>query len=126
MKEGVSDLKTFTNKGCKIATKKKVSFWTNFALLSRFFCYRCFSLCLTVFLTPLCKVQCPMSKLFRFSESLEKSKGKKWSQISKLLLKKSVKSPRRKSFYRYFFFFICSLCLNVFLTHFSKSNVQTF
>ena len=37
-----------------------------------------------------------MSKLFRFSESLEKSNGKKWSQISKLLLIKGEKSPRKK------------------------------
>ena len=35
-----------------------------------------------------------MSKLFRFSESLGKSNGKKWSQIWKLLL--GVKSRRKK------------------------------
>ena len=39
-----------------------------------------------------------MSKLFRYSESLSKSNGKKWSQIWKLLLIKGVKSPRKKSF----------------------------
>ena len=33
----VSDVKTFTNKGCKIAARQKVSFWENFALLSRIF-----------------------------------------------------------------------------------------
>ena len=33
----VSDLKTFTNKVCKIAAQKKVCFWVNFALLSRMF-----------------------------------------------------------------------------------------
>ena len=31
----VSDLKSFTNEGCKIAANKKVSFWANFALMSR-------------------------------------------------------------------------------------------
>ena len=31
----VSDSKTFTNKGCKIAAHKKVCFWANFALLSK-------------------------------------------------------------------------------------------
>ena len=53
------DLKTFTNKGCKIATQKEVCFGTNFALLSRIFWYQCFSLRLTIFLPPLPKVQCP-------------------------------------------------------------------
>ena len=33
----VSDLKTFINKGCKIAAQKKVCFWANFASLSRTF-----------------------------------------------------------------------------------------
>ena len=33
----VSDLKTFTNTGCKIAAQKKVSFWENVALLTRIF-----------------------------------------------------------------------------------------
>ena len=37
-----------------------------------------------------------MSKLFRFSESLGKSNGKKWSQIWKLLLIKGVESPQQK------------------------------
>ena len=41
----------------------------------------------------------PMSKHFRFSESLGKSNGKKWYQIWKLLLIKGVKSPRRKKFF---------------------------
>ena len=39
----VSYFKTFTNKGCK-SPRKKNGFWANFALLSRIFCYRCFSL----------------------------------------------------------------------------------
>ena len=38
----------------------------------------------------------PMSKLFRFSESLGKSNGKKGSQIWTLFLIKGVKSPRKK------------------------------
>ena len=36
----------------------------------------------------------PMSNLFRYSESVGKSNGKKWSHIWKLLLIKGVKSPR--------------------------------
>ena len=54
-KEVVSDLKTFTNKGCKIAAQKKVGFGANFALLSRIFWYWCFSLRLMVFLPPFLK-----------------------------------------------------------------------
>ena len=33
----VSDLKTFTNQGCKIVARTKNFFWANFALLSKFF-----------------------------------------------------------------------------------------
>ena len=33
----VSDLTTFTYKGCKIAAQKKVFFWANFDLLSRIY-----------------------------------------------------------------------------------------
>ena len=47
----------------------------------------------------------PMSKLFRYSESLGKSNGKKWSQIWKLLLIKDVKSPRKKKV-----FFVGKFC----------------
>ena len=39
-----------------------------------------------------------MAKLFRFSESLVKGNGKKWSQILKLLLIKGVKLPRKMFF----------------------------
>ena len=54
----------------------------------------CFSLPLTVFFFP--TSLSPMSELFRFLESLEKSNGKKWSQIWKLLLIKGVKWSRQK------------------------------
>ena len=40
----------------------------------------------------------PMSKLFRFSESLGKTNWKKWSLIWILLLTKGVKLPRQKRF----------------------------
>ena len=43
--------------------------------------------------------QSPMSKLLRYSKSLSKSNGKKWSQFWKLLLIKGVKSPRIKKFF---------------------------
>ena len=59
--------------------KKKVGSWANFALLSRFFL-------VSVFLTRFNGLFAPtsrsrLSKLFRFSESLGKSNGNKWSQI---------------------------------------------
>ena len=44
------------------------------------------------------------SQLFRYSESLGKSNGKKWFQIWTLLLKNGVKSPRRKNLFTFFFF----------------------
>ena len=43
--------------------------------------------------------QSPMSKLFRFSESLGKSNGNKWSQIWKLLLIKDIQLPRKRSLF---------------------------
>ena len=50
--------------------------------------------------------------LLLFLESLGKSKGKKWSQIWKLLLIKGLKLLLQKKFYG--FCFIFSLCLNIF------------
>ena len=38
----VSDLNTFSHKGCKIAAQKKFVFSANFALLAGFFWYRCY------------------------------------------------------------------------------------
>ena len=95
---------------------KKAHFWANFALLSRIFL-------VSVFLIPFKGLFDPtfqglMSKLFRFLESLGKSNEKKRSN-------KGCKiAAAKKVFYR--FCFICSLCLNIFLPHFPKSNVQTF
>ena len=59
----VSELKTFTNKGCK-SRRKKYCFWANFALLSRIFL-------VLVFLTPFNVLFAPTSgnptsKLFIF------------------------------------------------------------
>ena len=78
-KEVVSDLKNFTNKGCKIAAQKKLIFWANFALLSRI-------VLVLVFLTPFNSLfaltsQSLMCKMFIFLESLGNSNGRKWSQI---------------------------------------------
>ena len=64
-----------------------------------------FQLRLNVLLPPLPKVQ---TFFLRFSEFLEKSNGKKWSQIWKLLLVKGIKSPPQNSF---IFIFFCEFCL---------------
>ena len=73
----VSDLKTYAHKRSKIIA------WISFYLFTTF--KRLFA--------P--TSQSPMSRLFRISESLGKSNGKKWSQIERLLLIKGVKSLRR-------------------------------
>ena len=91
---------------------KKVCFWVNFASLSRTFL-------VSVFLTPFNGLfdptfHSPVFKLFRFSESLKKSYGNKWSQIWQLLIVKGVKSPRQKKVCLWIFF-IYLLCWNVFL-----------
>ena len=91
----VSGLTNFA--GCKIAAAKKVFyrfFFHLFTLFKRLFAPTSLS---------------PMSKLFRFLESLGESNGKKWSQIWKLLLRKGVKLPR--IFFFFFFFFFCEFCL---------------
>ena len=49
--------------------------------------------------------QSRMSNIFRVSESLGKSNGKKWSNIWTFLLGSGLKSPRKKSF------FFCWFCL---------------
>ena len=79
----VSYLKTFAHKGCNIGAVK--------IFLKDFF----------YLFTPIKPLfvptsQNPMPKLFRFSESLAKTNGKKWYRIVKLLLIKDVKSPRKK------------------------------
>ena len=69
--------------------------------------------------------QSPMSKLFRYSESLGKSNWKKWSQIWTFFLKNGVKMPRQKKFFFFLrIFVICSLRLKVFFPHFRKFYVQ--
>ena len=50
--------------------------------------------------------QSPMSKLFKCSESLGKSNGKKWSQIWTFLLTNGVKLPRRNFFLNRFLSFL--------------------
>ena len=63
----------------------------------------CFSVCL-LFELPIKRLFAPtsqskMTKNFRDSESWGKSNGNKWSHVWKLLLKKGVKSPHKKSLF---------------------------
>ena len=115
----VSDLKTFTNKGCKIAVQKKVSFLANFALPSRIFL-------VSVFFTPFNGLFAStswrrMSNIFRDSESLGKSNGKKWSNIWTFLFESFQKSPRKKknSFWANFALLSRIFLVSVFLTQFN-------
>ena len=61
---------------------------------------------------------------FWYSESLGKSNGKEWSQIWLFLLIKGLKWPPQKKFFDGFF--ICSFCLNVFLSPLSKVKCPNF
>ena len=47
--------------------------------------------------------QSRMSNIYRDSESLGKSNGKKWSQIWTFLFENCIKSPHKKSFFLHFF-----------------------
>ena len=75
--------------------------------------------------------QSPMSKFFRFSESLGKGNEKKWSQIGKILLIKGVNLPRKKvSFSRNFAylagFFLVSVLLLASVDRCFVSRMQDF
>ena len=118
----LKEKKTFTNKGCKITTRKLVLFWEEFCLTEQDFFF-CFSLHLSSLLAPISRS--PMSKTIRFWDSFGKSNGKKWSQIWKLLLNKGVKLLWRKKFFLRIFF-ICSLRLNIFLPPLLKVQFPNF
>ena len=87
--------------------------------------------CLFTFEVPFKHIFAPasqsrMSKINGDSESLGKSNGKKWSQIYKLLLIKSVKFPRKKKY------FLDKFCLteqvflvSIFLTSFNNIFAPT-
>ena len=64
----------------------------------------CLPVCLFTFEVPFNGLFAPtsrsrMSNIFRDSESLGKSNGKKWSQVWTFLFKNWQKSPRKKSFF---------------------------
>ena len=79
----VSDFKTFTNNGCKIAAQKSL-FWGEFCLTEQDFLISVFLTTFNGFLAPISRS--PMSKLLKFSEFLGKSYGKKRSKIKKKII----------------------------------------
>ena len=69
----------------------------------------CVSVCVYTFEVPFNSLFAPtsqsrMSNIFRDSESLGKSNGKKWSQIWTFFFGNCLKSPRKKKFFSSFFF----------------------
>ena len=79
----------------KMAAKKKVFFFTFFGLLW-------FLVFFNGLFAPTSWSR--MSNIFRDSESLGKSNGKKWSQIWTFLFENCLKSPRKKKFIFFTFF----------------------
>ena len=86
----VSDMNIFVWKLSKIGAKKKVFFFTFFGLLR-------FSVFFNGLFAPTSRSW--LSNIFRDSESLGKSNGKKWSQIWTFLTENCLKLPRKKSFF---------------------------
>ena len=77
-----------------------------------FFIFFIFEVPFNGLFAPTC--QSRMSNMFRDSESLGKSNGKKWSQIWTFLFENCLKSSRKKKFF-FFFFSVLRYCLTVFL-----------
>ena len=86
----VSDMNIFVWKLSKIAEQKKVFFFTFFGLLW-------FSVFFNSLFAPTSRSG--MSNIFRDSESLGKSNGKKGSNIWTFLFGSGLKSPRKKKFF---------------------------
>ena len=70
--------------------------------------------------------QSRMSNIFRDSEFLGKSNGKKWSQISTFLFKNCLKLPRKKKVFFSLTFSLLRYRLTVFLPPLSKVGCPIF
>ena len=86
----VSDMNILVWKVSKIAAQKKVFFFT-------FFCLLRFLVFFNDLFAPTSRSW--MSNIFKDSESLGKSNGKKWSQIWKFLFENCLKLPRKKKYF---------------------------
>ena len=92
----------------------------------------CVYVCLFTFEVPFKRLSAPSSqsqmfKIFRDSEFLGKSSGKKWCQIWKFVLIKSVKLPWKKkvSFWTNFALLSRIFLVSVFFTQFNSSCAPT-
>ena len=102
-----SQIWTFLFESClKSPRKKKVFFFTFFGLLR-------FSVFFNCLFAP--TSQSRTSNIFRDSESLGKSNGKKWSQIWTFLFENCLKSARKKSSFFLSLFSLLRYRLTVFL-----------
>jgi hypothetical protein len=86
--------------------------------------------CVFTFEVPFQRLFAPTSRsrtsnILRDSESLQKSNGKKWSQIWTFLFENCLKSPRKKKFF-FFFFSLLRYRLTVFLLPVSKVGCPIF
>ena len=97
MKEVLSDLKTFTNKGCKIATQKKFIFGQILLYQAGLFWYRSTFNGLFASIS-----QSSMSKLFRLSESLGGKMERSGLRFEKCLIKGFKSLRQKKVFYGFF------------------------
>ena len=101
----------------KIAAQKKVFFFTFFGLLW-------FLVFFNGLFAPTSRSQ--ISNIFRYSESLGKSNGKKWSQIWTFLFENCLKSPRKKNSSLSLVFFGFWSFLTVFLPPLPKVGCPIF
>ena len=87
------------------------------------------SVCVFTFEVPFNGLSAPtsrswMSNIFRDSESLGKSNGKKWSQIWAFLFENCLKSPRKKKFFFFFTFFTFEVPFNGLFAPPSRSRMS--
>ena len=115
----VSDLKTFTDTGCKIA-----AFFGGggiFALLSGIFVVLVFLTTYNCLFAP--TSQSPMCNLFRLSESLGGKMERSGLRFENFAHKRCKIAVAKKVFFP-FFFHLFTLLKRLFCPHFPKSNVR--
>ena len=119
----LSELKTFTKKRGVKFSRKRNCFWENFTLLKRIFWHRCFSLRSMIFLPPLPKSNVQTFQIFRILGE------KLWKEVVsdlKTFAHKGCNIAAARNFFTIFFFFFCSLHLNVFLPPLPKVQCPNF
>ena len=112
-----SQIGTFLLKNCLKSPRQK-------KLITDFFHLFTFEVPLKRLFAPLPKVRCP--NFLEIGNPSGKVMESRWSQIWIFLLKRGLNLPRQKKFLNHFFFFICSLYLNVFLPQLPKVQCPNF